>query len=38
MMGTQAAYVAHMDGFEITVVGEVPSSTVKSIAEAMRPE
>lgn len=38
MMGASAVYVAHVDGYRVTVVGEVPPMTVKSIAEAVRPE
>lgn len=38
MMGASAVYVAHMEGYRVTVVGEVPPVTVKSIAEAVRPE
>jgi sigma-E factor negative regulatory protein RseB len=37
-MGSAAAYVSDVDGYRVTVVGEVPASTVKSIAQAMRPE
>lgn len=38
VMGSTAAYEAKVNGFTITVVGEVPPSTVKAIAEAIRPE
>jgi sigma-E factor negative regulatory protein RseB len=38
MMGSSAAYVAKIEGYRVTVVGEVPPVTVKSIAEAVRPE
>lgn len=38
MMGASAVYVAHVDGYRVTVVGEVPPVTVKSIAEAVQPE
>jgi sigma-E factor negative regulatory protein RseB len=37
-MGSSAAYVAQLNGYRVTVVGEVPPATVKSIAEAVRPE
>jgi sigma-E factor negative regulatory protein RseB len=37
-MGPSAAYVTQVEGFRVTAVGEVPGTTVKSIAEAMRPE
>jgi hypothetical protein len=38
VMGSTAAYEAKVNDFTITVVGEVPPSTVKAIAEAIRPE
>ncbi|HTQ36465.1 MAG TPA: MucB/RseB C-terminal domain-containing protein [Steroidobacteraceae bacterium] len=38
VMGSTAVYVASLDGFNVTVVGEVPPATVKAIAEAVRPE
>jgi sigma-E factor negative regulatory protein RseB len=38
MMGASAVYVAPLDGYRVTVVGEVPPATVKAIAEAVRPE
>lgn len=38
MMGSSAIYVAKVDDFRITVVGEVPPATVKAIAEAVRPD
>jgi sigma-E factor negative regulatory protein RseB len=38
VMGSSAAYVAKVDDFNITVVGEVPPATVKAIAEAVLPE
>jgi sigma-E factor negative regulatory protein RseB len=38
VMGSFSTYVARVDGFDITAVGEVPPSTVKTIAEALRPE
>ncbi len=38
VMGSTAGYVVNVDGFKITAVGEVPPSTVKAIAEAVRPE
>jgi sigma-E factor negative regulatory protein RseB len=38
MMGSSAVYVTHADGVRITVVGEVPPATVRSIAEAVKPE
>jgi sigma-E factor negative regulatory protein RseB len=37
-LGAQACYVAHRDGFSITVVGEVPPPTAKAIAAAVLPE
>lgn len=37
-MGSSAAYVSRIGGVRVTVVGEVPPATVKTIAEAMRPE
>jgi sigma-E factor negative regulatory protein RseB len=38
MMGSSAAYVVRHEGYRVTVVGEVPPITVKTIAEAVRPE
>jgi len=38
MMGSSAAYVARLNGYRVTVVGEVPPMTVKAIAEAVQPE
>lgn len=38
VMGATSAYVAKVDDFTITVLGEVPPATVKAIAEAVRPE
>lgn len=38
MMGSSAVYVAKRDGYRVTVVGEVPPVTVKTIADAVRPE
>jgi sigma-E factor negative regulatory protein RseB len=38
VMGSSSAYVAKVDDFTITVVGEVPPATVKAIAEAVKPE
>ncbi len=38
MVGSTAVYVAHTNGVRITVVGEVPPPTVRSIAEAVKPE
>jgi sigma-E factor negative regulatory protein RseB len=37
-MGSSAAYSAEVSGYRVTVVGEVPGATVKSIAEAVRPQ
>jgi negative regulator of sigma E activity len=37
-MGSSAAYAAEVSGYRVTVVGEVPGATVKSIAEAVRPQ
>jgi negative regulator of sigma E activity len=37
-MGSTSTYVAKVDDFTITVVGEVPPATVKAIAEAVKPE
>lgn len=36
MLGAQACYVAQVEGFTVTVVGEVPAETAKRIAAAMR--
>jgi sigma-E factor negative regulatory protein RseB len=38
VMGSSAAYVSRINGYRVTVVGEVPPMTVKSIAEAVQPE
>lgn len=38
VMGSTSTYAAKVDGFTITVVGEVPPATVKAIAEAVKPE
>jgi hypothetical protein len=38
VMGSTSTYVAKVDDFTITVVGEVPPATVKAIAEAVKPE
>lgn len=38
VMGSVSTYVAYLDGFKITATGEVPPSTVKTIAGALRPE
>jgi negative regulator of sigma E activity len=37
-MGAAAIYVSRVNGYRVTVVGEVPPMTVKSIAEAVQPE
>jgi sigma-E factor negative regulatory protein RseB len=37
-MGSSAAYVAQVQGYRVTVVGEVPARTVRAIAEAVLPE
>lgn len=38
VMGSVSTYVAHVDGYKITATGEVPPSTVKTIARAIRSE
>ena len=38
VMGSTSAYVARVNDFNVTVVGEVPPATVKAIAEAVQPE
>ncbi len=37
-LGAASAYTAHIDGYRVTAVGEVPPATVKAIAEALRPD
>ncbi|HXC59090.1 MAG TPA: MucB/RseB C-terminal domain-containing protein, partial [Steroidobacteraceae bacterium] len=37
-MGTTAAFTASAAGHRITVVGDVPATTVKAIAAAVQPE
>jgi sigma-E factor negative regulatory protein RseB len=37
-MGASAAYVMRVENYRVTVVGEVPPMTVRSIAEAVKPE
>jgi sigma-E factor negative regulatory protein RseB len=37
-MGASAAYVMRVENYRVTVVGEVPPITVRSIAEAVQPE
>jgi sigma-E factor negative regulatory protein RseB len=38
VMGASSTYVTLVDGFRITATGEVPPSTVKTIAGALQPE
>lgn len=38
LFGLSATYVAYQDGYKVTVIGEVPPLTVRSIAEAVQPE
>lgn len=37
-LGSASAYTAHIEGYRVTAVGEVPPATVKAIAEALRPD
>lgn len=37
-LGAAAAFTAHVDGYRVTAVGEVPPATAKAIAEALRPD
>lgn len=36
-LGASAAFTAHIDGYRVTAVGEVPPATVQAIAESLRP-
>lgn len=36
-LGAAAAYTAHIEGYRVTAVGEVPPLTVRLIAESLRP-
>lgn len=37
-LGAAAAFTAHIDGYRVTAVGEVPPQTVRLIAESLRPQ
>lgn len=37
-LGSAAAYTAHIEGYRVTAVGEVPPLTVRLIAESLRPQ
>ena len=37
-LGAAAAFTAHIDGYRVTAVGEVPPLTVRLIAESLRPQ
>jgi sigma-E factor negative regulatory protein RseB len=36
-VGTSNSFSVHIEGHEVTAVGEVPAATVRRIASSMRP-